>query len=291
MTERTSLRLSTVTTALALVAAAVTVLVAWLTGCMNHRYEPNFQSSSLNNVKMLTLAVIIYANDNDDHMPGWVHNPDGRFAHNVWDEQIWPKYKSNDVYRTWSGPGIRSYSDPKHTRVVNFGLNGLLIAAPRKAFDGRADLDYPPPAPRTMGDFPLPSETILFAELATAAPMRGRFGEEPNPVPFTFGDDNTDEGPDWRKAQPGWIDFSPREFVENTPAPGCYDPKRWSSINGIARSFYSGGGSYGYLDGHVKFLKISDTLGAREDVPEGRYWSPGNAYNQWNPQRPSRPGR
>jgi prepilin-type processing-associated H-X9-DG protein len=291
MTEKTSLRLSTVVMSLAIVAAGVAVIVAAVTWSVKRRYTPNFYRGSLNNVKQLTLAVLMYANDNDGHLPGWVHNPDGRFAHNVWDQQVWPKYRSREVYRTISGPGIRSYSDPNHARVVNFGLNGLLISAPRKPFDGRADLDYPPAEPRRIGDFPLPSETILFAELATAAPMRGKFGTEPNPVPYTFGGENGSEGPEWRKAQSGWIDISPRDFVENTPAPGCYDTMHWDPLNGIARSFYGGGGNYGFLDGHVKFMKIGETLGARENIPMARYWSPGNAYNQWNPQRVIRPGR
>jgi prepilin-type processing-associated H-X9-DG protein len=213
-----------------------------------------------------------------------VANPDGRYAHNVWDEQIRPHVKSADVYRDENaGPGIRSWSDPGHERVVTYGLNGLLITPPRAAFDGRADFRRPPAEPQTLVGIANPAATILFAEVMTEAPMPGEYGQRPDPVPFTYGDEAKPGKRDWRRARDGWIDVSPRDFVENTPAPGAYDEGRWNARSGVARNLYGGGGTYGFVDGHVKFMKIAETLSARDRVPMERYWSPDNEHNMWNP--------
>jgi prepilin-type processing-associated H-X9-DG protein len=243
------------------------------------------QSKSMNDVKQLTLAFIQYTQDYDDHFPGWVTNPDGRTAHNTWDAQLDPQIKSKDIFSgAAEGPGIRSYSDPNRTRVVGFGLNGLLITDPNAAAEGDADFSRPPAKPRTVGSIANPSDTIVFAELATTEPMPGIYGQPPNPIP-TAGVPAASAGQAWNQAQNGWIDISPREFVENSPAPDCYTEGRWNDRSGVARSFYGGGGSYGFLDGHVKFLKLGQTVGLSDNVPAEKYWSPDNAHNLWSPDK------
>jgi prepilin-type processing-associated H-X9-DG protein len=116
--------------------------------------------------------------------------------------------------------------------------------------------------------------------------MAGDYGWKPVPTPYTFGADDGHASPDWVKAQNGWIDISPRDFVETTPAPGCYDPRHWDPDSGIGRDFYGGGTTYGFVDGHVKFMKIVDSVGARDGALPKRPWSANNAYNHWNPDAP-----
>jgi prepilin-type processing-associated H-X9-DG protein len=235
-------------------------------------------------VKQLTIAAILYTQDYDGHFPGWVKNPDGRLAHNVWDEQIASQVKSPGIYHNeQDGPGIRSYADPTRRRVISYGLNGLLITRPKTAFDGRADFRHAPAEPAAVEAVPNPAETILFAEMVTREALPVPFGRKPDPVPATFGPPAAPGGRAWQNARDGWIDISPRDFVENTPAPGCFDPERWNPNSGIARAQWGGGGNYGFVDGHVKFMKLGQTLRSQNEVPVERYWSADNEYNLWNP--------
>jgi prepilin-type processing-associated H-X9-DG protein len=249
------------------------------------------QSQSLNNVKQLALGVIMYAQDYDQHFPGWVQNPDGRFAHNTWDEQVNAQIKSKDVFLMGQdGPGIRSYSDPKHERVVTYGMNGLLITPPRPVFDGRADFNASDHRPLAVGEIADPENVILIAEMATWETMPGTFGKKPDPVPFTFGAFRVSNPQRWEYARDGWIDISPREWLENSPAPGCYEPRRWNKLSGVGRDQYPAlGAAYGFVDGHVKWLLPGETINDGS-VPPDRYWSPDNPHNMWNPH-PSHSGR
>jgi prepilin-type processing-associated H-X9-DG protein len=171
--------------------------------------------------------------------------------------------------------------------VVTYGLNGLLITPARAPFDGRADFDRGAgiPSARDISD---PANVILIADLATWEAMPGRFGEKPDPVPFTFGAASISNPRRWQYARDGWIDISPREWVENSPAPGCYSPDHWNKFSGVGRDQYSApGAAYGFVDGHVKWLRPLDTVSDGTVAPE-RYWSPSNPHNLWNPRAPKR---
>lgn len=244
-------------------------------------------SRSLNNVKQLATSLMMYSLDHYERLPGWVRNPDGRYAHNVWDQQIRVQVKSKDVY--WmpqDGPGIRSYSDPARARVLSYAMNGLLITRPKRAFDGRADFDARP-NPMSLGTVADPARTILFAEIATKEPMPAPFGAKPDPAPEVFGSASAADTTDWEQARDGWIDISPRDYVENTPAPDCYDPSRWNADSGTARDVYrkARGGACAFMDGHVKFVLPLETV-SDGTVPPERYWSATNPHNMWNPNAP-----
>lgn len=263
-------------------------IIAWVVPFLPDRPERAGQSQSMTNAKQLAVAMMQYAQDYDGRLPGWVKRPDGRFAHNAWDQQISLYVKSPDVYGGNVGGGIRSYSDPQRRRVVSYGLNGLLMTPPKKVFDGHADFSHPPTKPLAVGQAHHPEETILFAQLATDKPMRGRYGESPNPAPDVFGPAASQPARAWQKALDGWIDISPRDFVENTPPPGCYHQETWDPTNGVARDLYAGGGAYAFLDGHVKFMRIADSLrspAARNHEDSRQYWAADNLYNMWNPYR------
>lgn len=283
MGKSTAQRVLEMSAVISLLAFTLIVVVAPFIGCgCGHAH----QTPALNNAKQLTFGLIQYAQDHDGRLPGWVVNAGMQPAHNAWDQQLDAYIKSKDVYfMPDAGPGIRSASDPERKRVVGYGLNGLLITPAKPIFDGRADFHQPPTPPRRITDVSSPAETILFASLVTKESMPNPFGLPPYPAPNAFGAVSTDSGARWREARDGWIDISPRDFVENTPPPSCYDETRWDASNGVARSLYGGGGVYAFVDGHVAFMKIVNTLGARDRVAPGSYWSPGNLANMWNPYR------
>jgi hypothetical protein len=240
------------------------IIVPLLAGSGHH--GRGWQSRSLNNIKQLTLATMQYSQDYQETFPGWVRNPDGVYAHNVWDEQIGAQVKSPDVYHN-EGTGIRSYSQSKgptatHDRVITYGLNGLLISPLEDSGGGDADFGSAsadnPPRPMSPSAIDNPSGTILFAELATKQRFPGRYGEIPNPKPYTYGLGTPREywkarvpetqSDQWKRAWDGWIDISPRDWGANGGPAGSYHEPYANGVTdyGVARDLYSGGGCYAF---------------------------------------------
>ncbi len=283
------------------VAAMVLPACTW-----DRRHHQNAkQSSSLNNLKQLAIGAMSYAQDYGETFPGWVRNPDGRYAHNVWDELINPSIKSNRVF-TNKDRGFRSMSDPSKQRVITYGLNGYLICTP-KGFDGSVQRQLTaheaadnPPAPLSTAAVSDPADTILFAELATEQPVSAVFQSANWPV---VKDAVANGSERWNAALTHWIDISPREWVETPVIAGApagstaYDHKGWDPTKGIARDMYGGGGNYAFVDGHVKFQKLGQTVGLGKVVDLkggssytvaagiGNVWRADNTHNQWNPHR------
>lgn len=265
------------------------------------------QSTAIHDIKQLTIAFILYSQDYDETYPGWVRNPDGRYAHNTWDEQISSQIKSNDVFRAPRQTGVKSPSDPHKQRVLTFALNGALIA-PYNGVTGEVDWNAAPNTTdghRTLlGPFSVanPAETIVLAQMATDAPPptlpAGAVGARP-----ASGVSSEKPSEEWLAALPDGdsaarsvIDISPRTWVSggadvtddwyNEMRPG-FDRIRQ---NGVARDLYSGGGTYGFVDGHVKFMKLRDSVGIGQvnhgvPVTAANWFKPTNAYNMWNPAR------
>lgn len=246
------------------------------------------QLRHLNNIKYLALAAMQYSEDHHETFPGWVQNPDGRMAHNVWDQQIASRLRFKDAYSDLpgSGKGIRSYSQPgKHDRVLTYGLNGLLIAPQKGDSSGNTDFAAfgrgSSPYPLSPSAVANPSGTILFAELKTQDSMPGVYGQAPDPKPYTYKPGKTSRG--WLDALDGWIDISPRDFVVITqPIANNYtEPFSGATDRGVARDLYGGGGSYAFCDGHAKFLKVSQSVGIGTEV-NGRMVTPENCWKAWN---------
>jgi prepilin-type processing-associated H-X9-DG protein len=244
------------------------------------------QSQSLNNVKQLALGVLAYAQDYDDTFPGWVDNgtvPNGGtgFAHNTWDQQISGYLKSQDVFSNGQR-GIKSPSDPLKQRVLTYGLNGALITVVNGAGQTPFSAGVPNP-PRILGPGTVanPSDTILLAELATQYLIAGTPGGAVGIRPATGANGSVadaDGSAAWKAALPedgvgAVIDISPRDWVTvagsiDGGAVGTYgwineDSTGWPAASraGVARSLHAGGGSYAFVDGHVKFMKIGETVG------------------------------
>lgn len=302
-----SSRFPTISGLLAFMAIAV-MAVLLVTPLLFHEHPGmSLQMQSMNNVKQLTLAVIQYSQDYDYTLPGWVRNPDGRYAHNTWDEQINVQVKSKDIF-TNGRPGIKSPSDPTKQRILTYAINGALIA-PYDAHTGEVNWTAVPAAngprqtllgPSSIRD---PAGTILVAEVATEAPPPTTPDGAAWPRPAD-GLTEATPGKAWLKAYPkgdsaanAVIDISPRTWVSG----GANTSDDWYNSgsrgftrftrNGVARDLYSGGGAYGFVDGHVRFMKIAATTGIGEKNENGdpvtadNWFKASNKYNMWNPAR------
>ena len=260
---------------------------------------------SMRNLRALAHATRMYADDWEGVLPGWQRNPDGTYSHNVWDQQIFPYVRRNDAYFNGRPRGFRSSADPLRQRVLSYGLNGYLIATPTTSFNGSVRLALTfsgsnPPRPMRLGSVTRPADTILFAEVATLSAVQNftvaRWADVADPAP---------NGSDaWNAALVHWIDISPREWVETPLVAGspvgssAYVKSAWDTSRGIARALYGGGGNYAFVDGHVEFQTLGETvgLGKTYTLPDGSQspaiapgndgaWKPLNTHNQWNPQR------
>jgi prepilin-type N-terminal cleavage/methylation domain-containing protein/prepilin-type processing-associated H-X9-DG protein len=288
---------------LLVVIAIIAILAAILFPVFAKARERAKQSQSLNNVKQLSLGVLMYSQDYDQLFPGWVDNNSFGtggggtpvYAHNTWDEQINTQIKSKDVYNN-GNTGIKSPSDPLRQRVLTYGFNGALIAPVTTAGSVNWTTSATTgPAIQSTGSVTNPSETILFAELATDAPIATPSGAA-NPQPYTGAHPTGTASDAWNSAQAGGvIDISPYDWVaQGSKASDWYTPSSTNFANyatkGVARDLYGGGGSYGFVDGHVKFLKIEQTVGLGQyigtaKVNETNCWNPLITYNQWYPSR------
>jgi prepilin-type processing-associated H-X9-DG protein len=197
--------------------------------------------------------------------------------------------------------GIKAWWDPQKQRVISYGLNGMLICSPAASqYTGDAATTMKQneaggnnaPAPLSTSTVSDPAGTILFAELATEAAVTGfTTANPPDPLPGTV----ATGGDGWNSAIVEWIDISPRHWVETSGA-NSYIEDKWDTTKGVARDFYGGGGNYAFVDGHVKFYKLAQTVGLGQYVTPatgGQYqvtagnnaWRVDNIYNLWNPNR------
>ncbi len=303
---------------LAITAASAGIITPWL----GSRHQDMARARSMRNMRTLAHATRMYADDWGGTFPGWQKRMNwGGYSHNVWDQLIFPYVGRNDVYFNGQRGGFKSCADPLKQRVLSYGLNGLLICSPKSPefFNGSVrqqmvsnESPGNPPVPLSVNVVSDPAATILFAELATEAPVRQvsytgftAFTAARWPVlPAGYATTGSEQ---WSAALVHWIDISPREWVEtpvvaNAPAGSTpYDDKGWDPTSGIARDMYGGGGNYAFVDGRVKFQSIGETVGLGRTVrlpgivypvtPGINAWRSDNPYNQWNPLRVISPRR
>jgi prepilin-type processing-associated H-X9-DG protein len=239
------------------------------------------EPKAINNLRKLSVAMQAYMQDNGEQMPGWMLDTSGQTYHNVWDQQIAPYLRGDDVFHDGMGPGIRSPSQPRpRTRVVCYGLNGLLITRPKTVFDGNADWSGGP-FNLSMGSLNDPAATIVLAEIATDKPMEGGYALKALQTAPALADD----GWAWREGQATWIDIDPRAWVETRGPVKSYVRRNWDPDRGVGRALHSGGACYAFADGHVAFFKLRQTVtGGQTGVPAEKYWDTSNAGNMWNPR-------
>ncbi|HEY3414443.1 MAG TPA: H-X9-DG-CTERM domain-containing protein [Armatimonadota bacterium] len=261
-----------------LAAPALMVLVA--AAMFPHKLvaEPR----AINNLRKLSIAIQAYATDNGDRLPGWMSDASGTANHNVWDQQLAPYLQGDENFLSSAdGKGIRSPSQPPpRTRVVYYGLNGLLITRPKAAFDGNADWAAGPYSV-SLDALENRVNTIVLAELATSEPMG-------HPYAFTeAGGRKAMKGDSsaWNRALSQWIDVDPRAWVETDGPVKSYFKRQWNPNRGVGRSLHPGGACYAFADGHVAFLKLRQTAtGGAVGLPTEQWWDGSNTWNMWNPR-------
>jgi prepilin-type processing-associated H-X9-DG protein len=264
----------------ALVFAAPVVLI--LTTVAMFPRQMAREPMAVNNIKKLITALQAYGEDFDGRLPGWVRGNDGRTYHNVWDQQLAP-YVNGDIafVNGTEGRGIRSpFQPPPRTRVVCYGLNGLLITRPKASFDGNADWASGPDT-RSLDAIASRGNTIVLAELATTESMGGVYSlASPHRVAAIAGDSRA-----WADGLPEWIDIDPRAWVETSGPVKSYERRYWNPKKGVGRELHAGGACYAFADGHVAFLKIRVTVtGGQTGMSPDELWSSSNTGNMWNPR-------
>ncbi|HEY3267198.1 MAG TPA: prepilin-type N-terminal cleavage/methylation domain-containing protein [Armatimonadota bacterium] len=230
------------------------------------------QSRSLSNMRQLAAAISAYAGDYDDHLPGWATGT-STLVHNVWDEQIYSLVKTKDVY-TNGEKGIASPSQPKPwTRTLTFVLNGALIAP-----WSNGNVDFSATRSSSLSSVKNPSGTILLAEVAT---VYGTVpAEQPAAVPLHATGTGTSSSEYLSaiggSAGGGPIDADPKLWVEQGKGASAYsEAAAWgggtipANKMGIGRDLYGGGACYAFMDGHVKFLKLEETVTGGQTVTGG----------------------
>jgi prepilin-type processing-associated H-X9-DG protein len=127
----------------------------------------------------------------------------------------------------------------------------------------------------------------VFAEIATDAPMEGiyRTVETPNtvaPGPRRRAVESRDYG----RALVQWIDIDPRAWIETRGPKDSYIRGKWDARRGVGRDLHSGGACYAFVDGHVEFKKLRQTVtGGRTGLSPDQFWTQENDGNMWNPYR------
>lgn len=236
---------------------------------------------AINNLRKLSLAMQAYMQDNGDQLPGWMMDTSGRTYHNVWDQQIAPYVQGAAAFHDGIGRGIRSPSQPPpRSRVVSYGLNGLMITRPKSVFDGNADWSGGPFAHSTSS-LDNPGATIVLAEVATERPMEDDYSLKAAQNAQPMANDSWA----WRNGLATWVDIDPRAWVETRGPVKSYERRNWDADRGVGRSLHSGGACYAFADGHVAFHKLRQTVtGGQTGVAAEKYWDPANAGNMWNPR-------
>lgn len=262
------------------VLASPALLVLTEAAAFPHRLiaEP----AAINNLRKLSIAVQAYATDNGDRLPGWITDASGAAYHNVWDQQVMPYLHGDENFASAAdGKGIRSPSQPSpRTRVVFYGLNGLLITRPKTVFDGNADWAGGPYSV-SLDSMENRINTIVLAELATSEPMGG---------PYALRDDRggkpmKGDSEAWNRGLAQWIDVDPRAWVETSGPEKSYLRRQWNPGKGVGRSLHPGGACYAFADGHVAFLKLRQSVtGGQVGLPQDQFWNQSNTWNMWNPR-------
>lgn len=267
-----------VTSAVVLAAPVLLILITAAAFPRQMAREP----MAINNIKKLATALQAYGEDYDGRLPGWARGADGRDYHNVWDQQLATYVNGDTAFVNGSeGKGIRSPSQPSpHTRVVFFGINGLLLTRPKPVFDGNADWSGGPYT-YAMESIPDRGKTIVLAELATNEAVGAAYALQPPHGTATAAGDSWA----WKNGLPQWIDIDPRAWVETSGPVKSYVRQYWNPNKGVGRALHAGGACYAFADGHVGFLKIRTTVtGGQAGMTPDQLWNPTNAGNMWNPR-------
>jgi len=246
---------------LLVVIAIIAILAAILFPVFAKAREKARQSSCSNNMKQLATAIVAtYANDWDERFPSSVLDTkqDGAaIFSSAWDQQINSYVKSDGVYKCPSN-SFKKYSvhqpftsvnnKPTKSRIVSYAMNDQLLGV--TASDAApVDRTLAKAKGVTQAAVQNPSGTILLAEMKAVASKK-----KPSAATKMGGMENSAEvHVPYHVLDPGLV--SPDDVTGTA--------KGWDSEWGVSRDIHSGGSIYAYVDGHVKWKRILQTLGPR----------------------------
>jgi len=241
---------------LLVVIAIIAILAAILFPVFAKAREKARQSSCTNNMKQLGIAFTTYSNDWDERYPSsWIDKKETGAALNIsaWDHQIHGNVKSEGVYKCPSN-SVRRFSvhqtvpkGQKKTRIVSYGLNDIFVVRSTGRVESASE-----PKDRTKTQVKAssqaavqdPAGTILLAE------MKG------------FNKANLNKAPANGTGIASSAEIHPWYHI-GTKNDDLNEDK-WDTGWGVARDIHSGGSNYLYADNHVKWKKVSQTLGGRK---------------------------
>jgi prepilin-type N-terminal cleavage/methylation domain-containing protein/prepilin-type processing-associated H-X9-DG protein len=230
---------------LLVVVAILAILAAVLFPAFARARGSAQRTTCQSNLKQLSTAFDLYLESWDDVYPNSWQARDsdyGELNHGWWDEQLFPFVKTDGIFACPTND-VESFSvhQPfnargEKTRRVNYALNNQLLQCP----PGPSRFDYlgAPPEPAARGDVESSAETILLTEK-----MLDEANHRPSP-------------PDSKGNQSAEIDV-----WFHLTGPGL-DPATWNDSWGVARALHNKGCNFLFTDGHVKYLRLQDTLSA-----------------------------
>lgn len=235
---------------LLVVVAIIAILAALLFPVFAKARGSAHRSSCQSNLKQLSTAFDLYLQEWDEVYPNsWQPQRSryGELNHSWWDVQLFPYVKSDGVFACPSND-VDSFSvhqpfnsEGRKTRRVNYALNNQLLRCPPSP--SRFSYTGDPPEPAARSEVEVETQTILLTEK-----MLDEANHDPNPA-------------DARGNQSTEIDV-----WFHLTGPGL-DPSTWNPTWGVARALHDKGCNFLFTDGHVKYLRLQETLSARPEEP------------------------
>ncbi len=215
---------------LLVVIAIIAILAAILFPVFARAKEAAKSTSCLSNVKQLALALTMYANDDEDHLPAATEHEEGggtgEEGGQTWLDSVQPYIKAKLLYRCPSDSSPL-WTRPTDPRLTSYGLNAYVT------------YNHPPYFGPAMSSFTHPSETILAGELDDAV-------SEDHFMPMYWGE--------------------PSRLTDADSQDEQWDPvKRLPKALAIER--HHGGANYPFSDGHAKWQPFDRTWSQTRGQP------------------------
>jgi prepilin-type N-terminal cleavage/methylation domain-containing protein/prepilin-type processing-associated H-X9-DG protein len=215
---------------LLVVIAIIAILAAILFPVFARAREAARATQCKSNLKQVLTAALMYAQDYDEIVPssygGYTVNVSGTPRNVLWMGLILPYTKNTGIYRC---PSAASFTEgePNNPQGTSYGHQ-------------HNNLGYGQPG-APMADIKSPADTIFFSDVGRFTGDWTAFQANPDTEAIT--------------ANPGW--FYSRRYDQCSSCPtynggGCCDT---DAVTTVGR--HSGMCNIGYVDGHVKSVKVS----------------------------------
>ena len=243
---------------LLVVIAIIAILAAILFPVFSKARAAARKTSCLSNIKQLTLGMTMYAQDYDETFPQWNWGQSSQYFTNdgttIWWNAIYPYVKNAQVYvcpdnkytTKTKDDGAWGYfkanADPvKFAQSTNTNV-ALATVCLGYAANEPISVLYP-----NLAGLPRPAETLLIADgWTTLSGFADHFSDN--------GNNQYDYVRINRIAYPnGWDQSWFNNGVASGATDGPFDPA-WDQF---AR--HTGGNNIGYVDGHARYLAVSQT--------------------------------